>query len=265
MSEFRNTNLISTNFSEKENARLNLEMSRNLGPLILLVVIVILVACWLLWRNRENQRNAEVEPIPEDPLTKQCCADSDCPDGTICDLETRFCAYPSLCPEQCPEGPPGVDGAPGVPGQDGGVLGSASYIRTIQSPNNSVPPGTAFTVDTQVLNTMPTDVVVGAGAGGTVWTLNTVGSYTFDYEMSLGSAGSIALYTGPSAGSLAINNNTIAGSSSATTWIHGRGTVVVASTPVVVAVSSVVGTANVVVAGNAAGFYVVRVHITRVA
>jgi hypothetical protein len=41
--------------------------------------------------------------------------------------------------------------------------------------------------------------------------------------------------------------------------------VVVSSAPVVVAVSSAVGTANVVASGTAAGFYTVRVNITRVA
>ena len=144
-----------------------------------------------------------------------------------------------------------------------GVVGTAEYIRTIQSPNNSVPPGTAFTIDTEVINTVPTDIVASAGTGGTVFTL-TAGTYIFDYEMSLAAAGSVALYVGPSSGSLAIDNNTIAGSSTGTTWIHGRSIETVATT-LVVAVSSVVGTANVVSAGTAAGHYMIRLTILKVA
>src|SRR5579872_721396 len=65
-------------------------------------------------------------------------------------------------------GATGGAGVPGIPGV-GGVLGAAEFIRTIQSPNNSVAPGTAFTIDTQVFNNNPTAIVASAGAGGTVW------------------------------------------------------------------------------------------------
>lgn len=157
-------------------------------------------------------------------------------------------------------GPNGIQGIPGV----AGTVGFAEYIHQIQSPNDSVPPGTAFTIDTEVINGMPSNVVASAGAGGTVFTLTT-GTYVLDYEMSLESAGSVAIYTGATAGSLAIDNNTIAGSSSATTWIHGRAGVVVSGASLVVAISSVVGTANVVTAGNAAGFFTIRLTIMKVA
>lgn len=167
------------------------------------------------------------------------------------------------------QGIPGVTGATGAAGADGatgpaGAAGFAEYVHLIQSPNDSVPPGTAFTIDTEVINNMPSNVVASAGAGGTVWTLTT-GTYVLDYEMSLGSAGSVAIYTGPAAGSLAVDNNTIAGSTTATTWIHGRAGVVVPGASLVVAISSVVGTAAVVTAGNAAGFFVVRLTILKVA
>jgi hypothetical protein len=114
----------------------------------------------------------------------------------------------------------------------------------------SVAPGTAFTIDTQVFNTVPASIVASAGAGGTVWTLST-GLYVFDYEMSLSSAGSVAIYVGPNAGSLAIDTNTVAGSSTATTWIHGRALVEVPGVSLVAAISSVVGSAVVVPAGTA--------------
>jgi hypothetical protein len=106
--------------------------------------------------------------------------------------------------------------------------------------------------------------VASAGASGTVFTLTATGIYVLDYEMSLEAAGSVAIYTGASAGSLAIDNNTIAGSSSGTTWIHGRAFVEVASTPVVAAISSVVGTAAVVTAGTAAGYYMIRLTILKI-
>lgn len=81
---------------------------------------------------------------------------------------------------------------------------------------------------------------------------------------SLTSAGSIAIYTGSSVSTLAIDNNTIAGSSTATTWIHGRAIIVVPTT-LVAAISSVVGTAAVTTAGTAAGFFIVRLTILRIA
>jgi Cys-rich repeat protein len=247
----------------------------------ILVIIVIAVVVWWLWRRRnQNIENHEKpQQVPYQPTTSGCRTNSDCPSGTLCNTATGLCgqSITDSCAGPCPPGPPGPVGPPGLngtngtngtngaPGPAGGVLGSAAYVRTIQSPNNSVPPGTAFTVDTQIFNSTAGAVTVGTGAGGTVWNLNTVGTYIFDYELSLGSAGSVALYKGPSSGSLAIDNTTVAGSATATSWIHGRGTVVVASTPIVVALSSATGTAAVVAAGNAAGLYVVRMTIVRVA
>ena len=166
------------------------------------------------------------------------------------------------------QGITGSTGSIGATGPTGasGTFGAAEFIRIIQTPNDSVPPGTAFTIDTQVFNNIPASVVASAGAGGTVFTLNTIGTYIFDYEMSLGSAGSVAIYTGPNSGALAIDNNTIAGSTTATTWIHGRALVQVPSaTPVVAAISPVVGTAAVVTAGTAAGFFMIRLTILKVA
>jgi collagen triple helix repeat protein len=165
-------------------------------------------------------------------------------------------------------GPAGAQGIPGPVGATGatgatGVVGAAEFIRTIQSPNNSVPPGTAFTIDTQVLNNIPLNIVASAGAGGTVFTL-TAGTYVIDYEMSLGAAGSVAIYKGATAGTLAIDPNTVAGSSTATTWIHGRALEVVA-TSLVIAISSVVGTAAVVTAGTDAGSFMIRLTILKIA
>jgi hypothetical protein len=165
-------------------------------------------------------------------------------------------------------GAAGATGARGTAGARGtvgatGTVGAAEFIRTIQTPNDSVAPGAAFTIDTQVFNNIPGNIVASAGAGGTIFTL-TAGTYVFDYEMSLGAAGSVAIYTGPTAGSLAIDNNTISGSSTGTTWIHGRAFVNV-STTLVLAISSVVGTAAVVTAGTAAGCFMIRLTILKIA
>lgn len=168
-------------------------------------------------------------------------------------------------------GAAGANGATGVTGASG-LLGAAEFIQTIQSPNNSVPPytlvaPTAFSFDTQVFNSIPADVVASTIAGpgqGTAFTLS-AGTYVFDYEMSLGAAGSVGIYTGATATTLALDTNTIAGSSTATTWIHGRAFVNV-STTLVAAISSVTGTAAVVDAGNASpNSFMIRLTILKIA
>ena len=88
------------------------------------------------------------------------------------------------------------------------------------------------------------------------------GVYVIDYETSLASAGSLAIYVGPTAASLSIDTNTVSGSTTATTWIHGRAIEVV-STSLVVAVSSVVGTAAVTTAGSASQ-YMIRITFLKI-
>jgi hypothetical protein len=142
------------------------------------------------------------------------------------------------------------------------IVGYAEYIHTTQTPNDSVPPGTAFTIDTEVYNSVPSFIVPTAGAGGTVFTLS-AGAYVIDYELSLASAGSVALYTGLTSSSLSVDPNTISGSSTATTWIHGRAIEYVA-TSLVVALSSLVGTANVTTAGTSSS-YTIRFVVLKIA
>ena len=158
-------------------------------------------------------------------------------------------------------GPIGYTGEIGPIGFTGpyGTIGYAEYIHTIQTPNNSVPPGTAFTIDTLVFNSIPGFITTSPGAGGTVFTLQG-GTYLIHYETSLASAGSIAIYTGPNAGSLAIDPNTISGSSTATTWIHGNA---IEIGHIVFAISSVVGTASVTTSGTAST-YMIRVIIMKI-
>jgi hypothetical protein len=172
-----------------------------------------------------------------------------------------------------PQGPTGQDGPTGSQGPTGtqgptgsqgiqSIIGYAEYIRTIQTPNDSVPPGTAFTIDSEIYNSIPALVIASPGAGGTVFTL-LLGTYIIDYETSLTTAGSMALYIGPDSGSLAIDTNTVSGSTTATSWIHGRA---ILDVPVslVIAVSSVVGTANVATAGTAS-LFMIRLTILKIA
>ena len=142
--------------------------------------------------------------------------------------------------------------------------GAAQFVRTIQVPNNFVPPGQAFTIDTQVFNSVPASIVASAGAGGTVFTLGATGTYMLDYEMSLSSASSIGVYTGPNAVALVLDTNSIAGSSTAATWIHGRTLVATGASPVVVAISPVVGVASVTTAGTASGNYMIRLTVLKI-
>lgn len=177
-----------------------------------------------------------------------------------------------------PTGSVGSTGSTGVTGPTGvcdctgifGALGAAEFIQTIQSPNDSVPPytmgaPTAFSFDTQVFNNITglTASTIGGPGQGTAFTFSVDGTYLLDYEMSLGATGSVAIYKGATAGTLAIDTNTIAGSSTATTWIHGRALVTVSGSPVVAAISSVVGTAAVVRAGTS-NVYMIRLTILKI-
>lgn len=156
-------------------------------------------------------------------------------------------------------GPTGFTGAAGAT-----TVGAAEFIRTIQTPNNSIAPGTAFTIDTSVFNSGI--VVAQVGNGGTVFELTDAGTYVFDYEMSLEAAGSVDLWTGTVAGGfggMTVDLQTVAGSSTGTTWIHGRAFITVV-VPTYVMVSSHTGTANVVPAGTAAGIFMIRLTILKV-
>ena len=112
-------------------------------------------------------------------------------------------------------------------------------------------------------NTIPSFIIAQSGAGGTVFSLSS-GTYIIDYETTLESAGSLAIYSGVTSGSLVVDTNTVSGSSTATTWIHGRAFQVV-STTLVIAISSVVGTAAVATTGNDASSYMVRLTIIKIA
>ena len=141
-------------------------------------------------------------------------------------------------------------------------VGAAQFIESSSLLNSSVPPGVTFTFSMQVINSIP-GLFASAGSGGTVFTLSSAGTYVLDYEMSLNSAASIAVYKGSNVASLVIDYNTTAGSTTATTWIHGRAFVVVSGAPVVVGISPVINTAGVAKAGNAP-FYIARLSFLKI-
>ena len=159
-------------------------------------------------------------------------------------------------------GPTGIDGSTGPTGSAGSV-GAAQFIRITQAPNDSRAPGTAFLIDTEVFNNVPTNIVMSAGAGGSVFDL-TAGVYVLDYEMSLTDAASVSIYKGPTSATLAADVDTVSGSTTATTWIHGRSLVEVTTT-LVVAISAYNDTVAVTTAGDAAGIYMVRLTILKIA
>ena len=180
--------------------------------------------------------------------------DSDCENVYISNIKRNHdkCHKNKQCKKNiCSTGPTGANG----------TIGYAEYIRTIQCPNDSVPPGNAFTIDTEVYNSIPSFILASSGAGGTVFTLGT-GVYMIDYETSLTSAGSLAIYTGATVGSLSIDPNTISGSTTGTTWIHGRAIEFV-SISLVIAISSVVGTAAVATTGSSSE-YMIRLTILKI-
>jgi hypothetical protein len=80
-----------------------------------------------------------------------------------------------------------------------------------------------------------------------------------DFENGNTAACSIAIYQGSSNVLLTINSNTITGSSTGTTWVHGRAIVRSTTTRNWIMISPVVGTLAIPTAGTAAGQYIARI------
>ena len=158
-----------------------------------------------------------------------------------------------------PGGPAGIQGPRGIQGPPGS-LSYAEYVQTVISTNGSVAPGalTAFN-----FGTTPVVDTIGLNPGQTGLTQGNyfylpAGVYMIDFEMSLTSSGSIGLYTGSSVANLTLDTKSVAGSTTGTTWIHGRH-IITAVIPTYLTVSSVVGTAAVTTAGSDEGNYITRI------
>jgi hypothetical protein len=134
----------------------------------------------------------------------------------------------------------------------------------VQGQNVSVAPGTGFAISTQVFNSMPITLVATTGVSGTTFSFTGSGIYVLDYEVSLEGTGSIAIYSGPLTGPLILDTTTVAGSSTATTWIHGRAMISVPITGLALIISPVTATVAVTTSGPAP-YYMVRLTILKIA
>ena len=145
-------------------------------------------------------------------------------------------------------GPAGAQGVAGAQGTAGGVAGYAEYVQLTQAPNNSVAPGTAvsYLVDHPlgVYNTIGITTTTGPGAIGTAFMLP-VGVYMIDWENSNDASWSLAIYQGVSNTVLSINNDTIAGATTAGSWIHGRSIITSSNLNQFIMISPVVGTHSI--------------------
>lgn len=156
----------------------------------------------------------------------------------------------------------GIDGATGP-----GFGGYAEFVQHTQSTNSSIAPGLAieYLTDnpTGVFNTITGLTLAAAPTQGTEFQLP-IGVYMIDYENSADAAWSLAIYKGAAtSGPYTIDTNTISGSSTATTWIHGRA-IVNAVAPVFMIISPVTGTQAIPTAGTAAGEFIARLTILKI-
>lgn len=148
------------------------------------------------------------------------------------------------------------------------AIGYAEYVQHTQGSNISVAPGTAieYLTDnpTGVYDTIGIGLTTGPGAIGTAFQLP-VGVYMVDYENSADAAWSLAIYQGASNTVLAVNTNTISGASTATTWIHGRAIITSTIGNDWIIISPVTGTQAIPTAGTAAGEFIARLTLLKIA
>jgi len=165
-----------------------------------------------------------------------------------------------------PTGPSnGVVGPTGAPGVSS--LGYAEFVQLVQSPNNSVAVGSAVSYlvgnPSGTFNTI-SGLVASTYGQGTVFTLPP-GIFMVDFENSNSGAWSLGIYKSTAiTGPFVVDNNTVAGSSTGTSWIHGRAIVDSHALPYFI-ISPVVGTQAIPTAGTATGLYVARVTILKIA
>jgi hypothetical protein len=167
-----------------------------------------------------------------------------------------------------PTGPgTGSTGPTGPSGGGGGGVGlAAEFVQQTQAPNNSRAPGDAYQYETDspggVFNSL--GIVTATFNGGTAFLLP-VGNYLVDHENSVMAASSQGIAKGPAAvGPFTLDVHTIAGSSTGTTWIHGRA-IVVAAVPTWIIITPTTGTNAIPTAGNAAGEFIARITILKIA
>ncbi len=158
----------------------------------------------------------------------------------------------------------GYQGAAGgvSPNQQVPAAGYAEFVNTANV-NSAVGSGVPFTIPLAAVVSSGNIVTTQTAVNGTVFTLAS-GTYAIDYECSLAAAGSIGIVQGATFNALSLNNNTVAGSTAVTTWIHGRCLLsVVSGVNNVIALAPALGPATVVSAGNMGSLYIVRVTFNK--
>lgn len=146
-------------------------------------------------------------------------------------------------------------------------LGYAEYVQHTQGSNVSIAPGRAIEYLTDnplgVFNTLGITTTTGPAGQGTEFLLP-IGVYVIDFENSADAAWSLAIYKSLVTQLEVIDTNTIAGASTGTTWIHGRA-IISAAAPTYIIISPVTGTQAIPTAGTAAGEFIARLTILKIA
>lgn len=155
-----------------------------------------------------------------------------------------------------------------VSASTGSSILAAEYVQTTQGTNASIAPGSAvdYLTDnpTGVYNTAGITTGTGPGGQGTGFLLP-IGVYMIDFENSNSLIWALAIYKSTTSFSsgYAIDNNTIAGAATATTWIHGRA-IVNAVAPTYIIISPVTSTAAIPTAGDSV-LYNARITMLKIA
>jgi hypothetical protein len=169
-------------------------------------------------------------------------------------------------------GPAGIAGSTGSSGTAGATGATGAFATTlgvaefVTSTEQTAAPGTPFLISTQVYNTMPSVISPTAYSTGTIFVLSVTGYYMVDYEVSLDRAAAVILLSDTVFPPINTDPHTIAGSSTATTWIHGRALVFTTTIPYYFGVTSDIGTpATVIAGGNSHGSYMIRLTVLKAA
>jgi hypothetical protein len=163
-------------------------------------------------------------------------------------------------------GPTGNSGATGNTGPTGAFATTLGVAEFVTSTEQTAAPGTPFLISTQVYNTMPSVISPTAYSTGTIFVLSVTGYYMVDYEVSLDRAAAVILLSDTVFPPINTDPHTIAGSSTATTWIHGRALVFTTTIPYYFGVTSDIGTpATVIAGGNSHGSYMIRLTVLKAA
>jgi len=140
-------------------------------------------------------------------------------------------------------GPAGTTGTTGNTGPAGASALISEFVSRLQTDNTTVAPVTTSQTFFTFANTVVSDpssiiaVITPVSGIGRIYELH-AGTYVLDYEIALLGNAAIGVAKGMIATSLSLDYDTIAGSGTSRTWIHGRAYVDASVTPFV-AIASV--------------------------